>query len=436
VKVPIKLIRVPDGRQRTQFTEAGIGSLATSLAKVGQLHPLYVRVRESDDGFDLISGYRRLMAARKLGWEEIWVETTEKADPLELEEMELDENLQRENLSWQEEVAAKKRLMDLRAEKYGDDYRAVAEHVGEGRGTFWEDVKIAEALEEMPELAQSKNKTAAMNKIRLKKRREGLIEKASAGTFSGALYENYAGKVKLGNCLEIMKGWNNGCAQLIVTDPPYGINLDSGDTKKGNPHPQVYEDDPGAVMDLVYLAAKECYRLLISDAHAYFFFDIKAYPKVFSLLTDVGFLVDPIPLIWVKNQSGQVNHPDSRFGSAYEACFFCRKGSRALLKQGVSNVLKIDVVPSGKKIHPTEKPVSLLQALIEFSSVPGETIVDPFGGSGSTAEAAVRSGRNFLTIEKDPGFHAGIIERLARIDSGQVAGMSAEEEEDWGIDND
>jgi site-specific DNA-methyltransferase (adenine-specific) len=248
---------------------------------------------------------------------------------------------------------------------------------------------------------------------------------------------NYANKVKFGDCLEIMKGWNDGCAQLIVTDPPYGINLDVGETKKGNPHPEVYSDDPGATMDLVYLVAKECYRILIPDAHAYFFFDIKAYPKVFSLLSDVGFLIDPIPLIWVKNQSGQVNHPDSRFGSAYEACFFMRKGSRALLKQGASNVLKIDCVPPGKKIHPTEKPVALLQALIEFSSVPGETIVDPFGGSGSTAEAAILSGRNFLTCERDKGYYAGILERLARLEAQSNVSssrMSEDEASDWGIE--
>ena len=175
-------------------------------------------------------------------------------------------------------------------------------------------------------------------------------------------------------------------------------------------------------MDLVSLAAKEAFRLLVPDAHAYFWFDIKAYDKVIQTLSAAGFTVDPIPLIWIKNMSGQVNHPDSRWGSSYEACFFCRKGNRPLLKQGGSNVLKHDVVPSNKKIHPTEKPVALLRHLIETSTVAGETILDMFGGSGSTSEAAIQTGRDYITIERDPAFREGIISRLSKVPKNDYQG--------------
>jgi site-specific DNA-methyltransferase (adenine-specific) len=222
-------------------------------------------------------------------------------------------------------------------------------------------------------------------------------------------------RVHLGDALEIVTRWNSGIAGCVVTDPPYGINLDEGATKRDSYHPTIYHDDTYDIMDLTSRIATEAFRLLKEDAHAYFFFDIKAYAKVYKMLSDAGFKVDPMPLLWVKPGPGQANHPESRWASGYEACFFCRKGNRQLLKQGQSNVLPHDPVPPGRKIHPVEKPVSLLRQLIESSTVPGEVVVDFFGGSGSTGEAAIQTGRNFLICEKDAAYHAGIIERLNKL---------------------
>ena len=333
-------------------------------------------------------------------------------DRLEQEEMESDENLLRENLTYQEEVMAKKRIYEIRKTKYGDGVREAAEHVGESRGEFWEDVRLANAIEIMPELGEAKNKSQAQNKLRLLMRRHDLTIKAEALKKQAQGTEpidpnakpdprrEIMHKVMLGNCLDIVKGWADGCLQCVVTDPPYGINLHEGETKKGSPHPTIYHDDTYDIMDLTALMVKEAYRLLRDNTHAYFFFDIKAYAKVFHMLTDAGFTVEPIPLVWVKPGPGQVNHPDSRWGSGYEACFFCRKGHRALLRQGQSNVLTHGPVPSNRKVHPVEKPVALLRQLIESSTAPGETVADFFAGSGSLGEAAIQTGRNFLLCEK------------------------------------
>ena len=92
-----------------------------------------------------------------------------------------------------------------------------------------------------------------------------------------------------------------------------------------------------------------------------------------------------------------------------------------MLKQGQSNVLAHDPLPGNRKIHPTEKPVALLRQLIETSTVQGEVVLDMFGGSGSTAEAAIQTGRNFILIEKDPAYHEGIIERLSNLGTNSQA---------------
>jgi site-specific DNA-methyltransferase (adenine-specific) len=77
-----------------------------------------------------------------------------------------------------------------------------------------------------------------------------------------------------------------------------------------------------------------------------------------------------------------------------------------------------DVLPwrySGNKLHPTQKPVSALIPLIEAYSVPGATVLDPFGGSGSTAVAARRCGRRFMLFEKDNAYFEMAKRRLAAL---------------------
>lgn len=451
MKLKIDKIKVNPDRQRKSMSQGGLDALAVSMAKHGQLHPLIV-VREPDESgcncgkpntgssnphdnscdgtyYQLVSGERRLNAAKINNW--VRIEVTEKpnANKLQLEEIELDENLCRENLSWQEEVAAKKRVWEVRAELYGETVEEVAAHVGASRGGFWEDASLASAIEIVPELANSKNKTQAMNKLRLLKRRAALTELSSRDSVVASGSTDYSGRVKLGDCVAGLKEVGDEVISLVLTDPPYGIDLDKGETKKGSAHPTIYADDHYDIMEVVELAAKEAFRVLKPDSHAYFWFDIKAYQRVFEFLSSLGFKVDPVPLLWVKNTPGQVNHPESRWASGYEACFFCRKGNRALLKQGASNVLKFDAVPPSKKIHPVEKPTALLRQLIEASTVPGEVVLDMFGGSGSTAEAAIQTGRNFLLYEKDPAFHAGILDRLARIGEQESISASGRDEE-------
>jgi DNA modification methylase len=88
------------------------------------------------------------------------------------------------------------------------------------------------------------------------------------------------------------------------------------------------------------------------------------------------------------------------------------------------------VVPPAKKIHPVEKPTAMLRQLIESSTVDGEVVLDMFAGSGSLGEAAIQTGRNFLLIERDPAFHAGILDRLARCTPASDAVLEAISEGD------
>lgn len=432
MKIKVSEVFIPPSRQRTKINESAIAELSISIQAHGQFHPITVlEINEEYRAqnpttpllckWRLIAGHRRLLATALLKIPEIEANLRDNLTDLEMAEIELDENLMRENLHYSDEVMAKKRLFDIRSALYGDSMRDLSVHLNESKGSTFEDIKLARAMEYIPDLAKAKNKSQAQNKLKLAMRRMELSEKAKVEfaelQSNPILKTNLDRKIHFGDCLEITKKWNPGIIGCVITDPPYGINLDIGQTKKDSNHPVVYDDNHYDIMDLTALIAKEAYRLLKEDAHAYFWFDIKAYDKVFNLLSSAGFYVEGVPIIWAKPGPGQVNHPDQRWASAYETCFFCRKGNRALLKQGQSNILNYDPVPPSKKIHPTEKPVALLRQLIETSSVTGEIILDFCGGSGSTAEAAIQTNRNFLICEKDQAYYQGICERIRSLET-------------------
>jgi len=260
MQVSISKIYIPPNRQRQKVNESKIAELALAIQKEGLLHPITVapidRVRFPDApahlDYQLVAGYRRLLATVYSKYRTIDVTLKENLSLLQLKEIELDENLLREELPYQDEVRAKAEIHAVRQELYGEGIRGTAEHLNESRGEVWEDIRLANAMETFPELAKAKNKTQAQNKLRLLLRRDALEEKALERAERETVGD-FDQKIQLGDCLLITHDWVDGCAQLILTDPPYGINLDVGETKKGSAHPEVYEDATYDIMDLVAL---------------------------------------------------------------------------------------------------------------------------------------------------------------------------------------
>ena len=100
------------------------------------------------------------------------------------------------------------------------------------------------------------------------------------------------------------------------------------------------------------------------------------------------------------------------FAPQHEFIIFCSNGKRKLNGKRASNILKYS--KTGNKLHPTEKPVDLIQFLIEKSSNEGEVVLDCFAGSGTTGVAARAAGRNFILMEKDEKYFEVCTERLER----------------------
>lgn len=159
---------------------------------------------------------------------------------------------------------------------------------------------------------------------------------------------------------------------------------------------------------------RECYRVLKRDAHAYFMADEETTHDVTKPAARAAGFTFWKSLTWVKTKGypipDELVHEDVRIGMGYhwrnaeERVAFLEKGKRRLNHLGWSCVLpypRVAEADVGRKPYPTEKPVELLKRLIENSSDPGDLVIDPFMGSGSTGEASLRLGRRFAGCDID-----------------------------------
>lgn len=199
-------------------------------------------------------------------------------------------------------------------------------------------------------------------------------------------------KIYQGDCLEVMKGMLDASVDLIVTDPPYGMDYQS--SWRTDKFAKIALDK-----DLSWFPefAKEAYRVLKDNTHIYVFCNDYAISAFRTELENVKFKTKRT-LVWLKNNhtSGDL---EGDYGNKTEFILYAQKGRKELNGKRDTNVLTFDRVVNLR--HPTEKPVALIGFLIKKSSDKDALVLDPFVGSGTTAEAAMRLGRKFIGIELD-----------------------------------
>ena len=415
VKIPIEKIKVSSDRHRKEFDK--IAELATSIEEFGLIEPIVI-----DQQFNLIAGERRLRAHLMLGRTEIEAVTMDELDEWHRQALELEENIQREQLSWPEEVAAKDKIHKLYQEKFGKTTQGsrsggwsmldTSELLGESAGSTNMDIQLAEALKKHPELANYESKSTAYKVLKAKQDID--IRRVIASVISEDEAIGDRVKIILGDSREVLKKYDEETFDFCVTDPPYAVDLDKaverwwGEVRWVG---ETYEDEKGQ-FKLHEEVLSEVYRVLKSGAHCYVFFATSFFTEVKEVLLKVGFNVKSIPLVWIKSTSmGPSGNPFTQYGRGYESIFYCAKGSpRKFTKPGVIDVLPFP--PPRDRIHPAERPIELLEYLVEVCSVEGEIGLDPFGGSGSLAMACKRTKRRGVIIEKDEAYYTKAWERL------------------------
>ena len=212
----------------------------------------------------------------------------------------------------------------------------------------------------------------------------------------------------------ISQMWN--CSvDLIVTDPPYKVtprgnagNAGGMLQKEINMKGMVFKYNSIKIEEFV----PELYRVLKEGSHCYIMTNHVNLIEMINVAQKCGFHFIK-SLIWDKGNKimGQC------YMSQFEYILFFRKGKHKKINNcGTSDILSIPNKKTkgedGKNIHDTEKPVKLMQILIENSSQEGDIIFEPFMGSGSTGVACMNTGRKFIGIELDNNYFNIAKERI------------------------
>jgi DNA modification methylase len=192
-----------------------------------------------------------------------------------------------------------------------------------------------------------------------------------------------ANQIIQGDCTRVLPLLPRESVDLILTDPPYGVRYTDRFGRT------VANDDN---LDPVLLAFGDLFRVLKQDAFCISFYGWNRVDAFFRAWRAAGFY--PVGhLVWHKSYASSRGFLESR----HEQAYLLAKGRPAKPAQPLADVRPWEYTGNG--IHPTQKAVSVLKPLIESFSHPGDLVLDPFAGSGSTLLAAAQSGRRYLGIE-------------------------------------
>ena len=213
-------------------------------------------------------------------------------------------------------------------------------------------------------------------------------------------------KLITGDCIEVLSRADACCVDLVVTDPPYLVNFTDRTGRS------VTNDNDSTWLEPAF---EQITRVLKPGGFCVSFYGWSHAERFLTVWKQFG--LRPVGhLVWSKSYSS------SRRGflrSTHECAYLLAKGT-----PNRPGYLINDVLPwsyTGNRSHPTQKPVSALEPLIAAFSQQGDTVLDPFSGSGSTGVAALLQGRDFLGIELESEFNLLARDRLSSYGTNAAA---------------
>lgn len=453
-------IKILPNRQRTDFDTKSLRELADNIYSSWNIQLPGVFI-ENDTPF-LVWGERRFRAIALLASEgktyrihnghavplgHIAVETLDAlATEVEREEVEYSENVHRVELPWPNRVKALSRIHEMRKalnpkQTIIDTAREIAAktnlsvttltklpsktHGASTNASIPVAIAIAPHLND-PEVAKATSVAAAFAIVAKKAEAAAsaaLIKRRRAsGALSGELIE-----LRYGDAKTLILDVKDKTVDLIFTDPPYGVDADTDNFNRRFATKHTYADDPLAAKEFMQWLLLESFRVAKDRANLFMFCDSKHYDWLRDTAARAAWSPYPRPLIWDKLAPGIGPWQDNGFGNSYEMIFFATKGRRGL-NTTIRDVLPHKRVTKEEKIHAAQKPDSLLRQLIAISTLPGEFILDPCAGSGSTLLAARALQRYALGFETDKDIFELATTRILRATSnnGQTNATSGQ----------
>jgi ParB family chromosome partitioning protein len=414
-------------RQRRKLSD--IDSLAESIARIGLINPIVI----TQDGV-LVAGERRLTACRQLGWTSISVQFVEDLDEYELQTIELEENLKRVDLTWQEEVEAIARFHSLKA-----THEEVWTQADTAAALGLSDVEVSNKLmvaAEMPNneaIASADRYSAARNMVQRNAERKRTSALDSVAKITTALVAQPIGSdeesevsppppsVPLLNVdfHEWQVSYAGPKFNLIHCDFPYGINV-ADSPRMDASIKDYYEDSPDVYWALLSRLGAAMDNVVAESAHLIFWHSMKFFPDTVEALTRMGWNVNPFPLIWHKSDGAGIA-PDPQRGprQTYEAAIFASRGDRKITQEGcVANSIAFPGRRDGA-IHVSEKPYGMLRHFMRMVCDEYSMVLDPTCGSGNALKVAEDLGASsVLGLEAIADFHETAVLNWDKRDAG------------------
>ena len=223
-------------------------------------------------------------------------------------------------------------------------------------------------------------------------------------------------KIENKDCLEVMRDIPDNSIDCAVIDPPYkivaggcrkvpdkecsGIFNKRRDNKRTDWVDEVRSGKMFKHNEIKFSDwLPELFRVLKDKSHCYLMINSRNLKDLQVEAEKAGFKFQNL-LIWDK---GNVT-PNRYYMQGFECILMLRKGgAKTINDRGSSNILRVPNIIGNKK-HPSEKPVELLEIMIRNSTNEGDTVIDPFMGSGSTGVACLNTNRKFIGIELDENY--------------------------------
>lgn len=378
---------IPYARNSRTHSDAQVAQIAGSIREFGFTNPVLV---DADGGIIAVHG--RVMAARKLGMDEVPCIRLVHLTDAQKRAYVIADNKMAMNAGWDDELLALE-LVEL--------------------GELGFDLDLTGfSMDEIEALTPEQLVDGLTDEDAAPEAQVDLVSKPGDVWLLGNHRLMCGDSTSVDAVERLMAG---GSADLLFTDPPYGMSYDGGRSKKG--FGMIKNDDAqgidlvGLVRDAIATARTHCK----GGAATYVCFPWRTYSEFEAALESVGIEVSSC-IVWNKGSVG-LGHQEYR--PQHEFIFYS-KGGAWYGDRSQSDVWTVSRGNTGAYVHPTQKPVEIVERAIQNSSKSGDAVVDCFGGSGSTLIACEKTGRHARLMELDPRYVDVIVRRWQEFTGNQA----------------
>ncbi len=208
--------------------------------------------------------------------------------------------------------------------------------------------------------------------------------------------------IKQGDSLKILKSLQDNSIDIILTDPPYGIEYKSNRSEDSNAVTKrgLLNDGKKEAFELLENTCQILVDKTAKDSHLYFFCSWSVFSDFKNIISK--YFTIKTPIVWDKGNKGSGDLQND-WGNQTELIIYCVKGKKNInYRKG--NLLNIPKIHSSKLVHPTQKPVELLQYFIELLSNKGDTILDMTHHNNIVGDRCVLLNRKYIGVDIDPEF--------------------------------